>query len=181
MKTKEQIKEWLLQNCVDSDGRIDISGLDFSDFNGDILRGEWKVKRNLLQSWNEVQGDLWQDCNEVQGDLWQGHNETQGDLFQNLNEVQGTLLQNNNKVKGDLSQNSNNVQGHLFQERNEVNGNLWQTKNKVNGETYNDFKHHNQVLKYDEEQGWVEDKRFVKPLEDMTKEQLIQKIREMEK
>ncbi len=32
MKTKEQIKKWILENCVDSDGDINLSNLDFSDF-----------------------------------------------------------------------------------------------------------------------------------------------------
>lgn len=32
MKTREEIKKWILENCVDGDGDIDLRGLDFSDF-----------------------------------------------------------------------------------------------------------------------------------------------------
>lgn len=38
MKTKEEIKRWLLRHCVDKDGDLDLSCLDFSDFGGDVYQ-----------------------------------------------------------------------------------------------------------------------------------------------
>ena len=100
MKSKEEIKEWLLKNCIDEDGDLNISGLDFSDFNGNILRGSWKVKGDLFQRDNKVQGDLIQSTNKVQGDLIQSTNEVVGDLYQSYNEVVGDLYQIYNTVQG---------------------------------------------------------------------------------
>lgn len=149
MKTKNEIKNWILENCINSNGNIDISNLDFSDFEGSIDRGWWKVQGNLSQSWNKVQGDL----------------------YQYNNVVQGNLLQDENRVQGDL-----------HQSRNIINGDLIQYGNNVKRKTYNDFDNHNKVLRWNEElKKWVEDKRFTKKLEDMTKEELIKKIKEMEK
>ena len=61
MKTKEEIKKWLLENCIDSDGDLDLSGLDFSDFDGDIDMSYMVVKGNLYQDFQKVKGDLYQN------------------------------------------------------------------------------------------------------------------------
>ena len=50
MKTKEQIKKWLLENCVSESGKLDLSGLDFSDFDETVDISKMKVKKNLLQN-----------------------------------------------------------------------------------------------------------------------------------
>ena len=34
--TAKEITEWLLENCVGSDGNLVLSNLDFSDFDGDV-------------------------------------------------------------------------------------------------------------------------------------------------
>lgn len=80
MKTKEEIKKWLLKNCVDEDGNLDLSFLDFSDFDGDVYASSWKVKRNLYQDGQMVNGNLFQNFQVVKGDLWQNTQKVEGDL-----------------------------------------------------------------------------------------------------
>ena len=71
MKNKEEIKEWLLRNAVDEDGDLNLSGLDFSDFAGDVYISEMKVKGDLYQRDQEVKGDLIQKYQKVEGSLYQ--------------------------------------------------------------------------------------------------------------
>ena len=82
MKTKEEIKQWLLENCVDEDGDLDLSNLDFSDFDGNVNIYNMIVKGNLNQSGQVVYGDLWQRCQIVKGDLYQDSQSVDGNLYQ---------------------------------------------------------------------------------------------------
>ena len=69
MKNKEEIRDWLLNNCINENGSLDLSELDFSDFEVDIDISNMKVKGNLHQGNQEVKGDLIQNSQEVKGDL----------------------------------------------------------------------------------------------------------------
>ena len=69
MKTREEIKRWLLKNCVDDLGNLNLTSLDFSDFDGDVDISLMKVKKNLYQSRHQVVGDLVQIRQEVSGDF----------------------------------------------------------------------------------------------------------------
>ena len=80
--TKKEIKEWLLSNCVNEAGDLDLSKLDFSDFNGNVITKSMVVKKNLYQDFQEVGGDLYQDVQIVNGDLFQSHQAVKGDLYQ---------------------------------------------------------------------------------------------------
>ena len=71
MKTKTEIREWLLDNAVDEDGDLDLNGLDFSDFEVDVYIGKMKVQGNLFQSGQEVQGTLYNKNNKYGGDLYE--------------------------------------------------------------------------------------------------------------
>ena len=81
MKTKEEIKKWLLKNCVNHNGDLDLGELDFSDFEGTIYTYYMKVKNNLWQDYQTVGGDLFQDGQTVDGDLLQDGQKVQGNLF----------------------------------------------------------------------------------------------------
>ena len=61
MKSKEAIKDWLLENAVDYNGDLDLTFLDFSDFDGNILMSGMKVRGHLFQDYQMVEGDLFQD------------------------------------------------------------------------------------------------------------------------
>ena len=64
MKTKTEIREWLLDNAVDEDGDLDLSGLDFSDFEVDVYIGNMKVQGSLDQCGQKVQGNLYNENNK---------------------------------------------------------------------------------------------------------------------
>lgn len=78
MKNNKEIKEWLLANCVNYDGDLDLRELDFSDFDGDILISYLIVKKDLHQDSQEVGGDLLQDSQKVKGYAYIGSNEFAG-------------------------------------------------------------------------------------------------------
>lgn len=71
MKSKKEIKQWLLENCVDEKGNLDLSGLNFSDFEGNINISCMKVKKHLYQGHQAVGGNLFQSWQAVAGDLFQ--------------------------------------------------------------------------------------------------------------
>ena len=89
MKTKVEIRDWLLENAVDDDGDLDITNLDFSDFDGDVFIGGMKVK-----------GILYQDGQEVRGNLYQSSQEVKSNLFQRNQKVEGNYHCGNVQVKG---------------------------------------------------------------------------------
>lgn len=97
--SNKEIKKWMLENCVDSDGDLVLGNLDFSDFDGDIYMSDWKVKRNLYQSYHEVGGNLYQRYHEVGGNLEQTCHKVDGNLTEGYHRVGGRSLQNRNKVK----------------------------------------------------------------------------------
>ena len=101
MKTREEIKQWLLKNSVDKFGRLDLSGLDFSDFDGDILACHWIVKGSLYQSDHRIGGDLFQDSQVVQGSLLQSEQIVKGSIVQSNQVTGGSIFQQKNQVAFD--------------------------------------------------------------------------------
>ncbi len=49
MKSKEEIRDWLLENAVSEYGNLLLRGLDFSDFDGNVYIDYMKVKKDLHQ------------------------------------------------------------------------------------------------------------------------------------
>ena len=93
MKTIEELRNYLLDNYVDEYGDLMLSGLDFSNFDGDVYIGHMKVKGNLMQNHQEVQGNLYQNYQEVQGDLRQNSQKVQGNLYHGDSEYGGELFE----------------------------------------------------------------------------------------
>ena len=116
MKTKQEIKRWLLEHCVDRYGNLDLSSLDFSDFEGNIFIGYMKVKNNLYQYYQMVGGSLFQSCQVVDGDL-----------LQYGQKVQGNLNQSYQTAGRDLFQYSQSVGVNLFSQKLE-NDEVWEDK-----------------------------------------------------
>ena len=149
----EEVKKWLLKNRVDEDGNLDLSGLDFSDFDGNVRASGWKVKKSLNQSCNEVGGGLNQDGQKVKGTILYDYDSLHNDfatmspaergefilrIFSDRNE--GTVFLDNVdlsdyggnvylslwKVGGDLYQSHQKVKGDLYQDNQKVEGSLHQ-------------------------------------------------------
>lgn len=70
MKTKQEIKEWLLANCINKYGILDLSELDFSDADISVDISIMRVKHNLYQCYQKVDGSLFQDNQKVKGDFY---------------------------------------------------------------------------------------------------------------
>ena len=104
MLTKKEIKKWLLENCISEDGDLDLSELDFSDFDGSVDISYLKVKKNLYQNCQEVQCNLFQTYQEVKGNLWQDSQKVGCELYQNFQKVAGDLYQDSQEVKRNLYQ-----------------------------------------------------------------------------
>ena len=81
MKTKKEIKKWLLENCVNKYGDLDLSELDFSDFDGNVSVGHMKVKNNLVQDDQEVGLSLIQNYQGVGKDLFQDGQKVKDSFF----------------------------------------------------------------------------------------------------
>ena len=86
--TIKDLEKILLDNFVNENGDLDISGLDFRDFNGNVYINHMKVK-----------GDLFQYSQEVGGNLIQSHQKVNDDLYQNQQNVIGELIQDCNCEK----------------------------------------------------------------------------------
>lgn len=114
MKTKKEIKEWLLKNCINKYGDLDLSRLNFSDFDGNVIINKWKVKHNLYQDSQEVTGNLSQNRQNVTGNLWQDRQYVIGSLSQDSQHVEKYLMQDNQIVLGDLYTGDYWVEGKLY-------------------------------------------------------------------
>lgn len=117
MLSKEEIKKWLLENCVDSAGDLNLDGLDFSDFDGDIYISNMKVKNHLYQAKQKVGGTLSQDHQTVEQHLYQNRQQVEGNLYQEEQSVDKDLFQCYQEVKGNLFQNGQEVEGDIYQDK----------------------------------------------------------------
>ena len=98
MKTIKEVKQWLLENRKDTFGNLDLSNLDFSDFDGNVFIDNMKVKKTLNQSYQEVGENLYQAFQKVDKDLHQDHQQVDGELLQNDQKVKENLFQSNQTV-----------------------------------------------------------------------------------
>ena len=82
MNKIEELRNYLLENYVDEYGNLDISYLDFSDFEGNVYINYMKVKGYLSQSGHEVEGSLSQSYQKVKGSLHNVSNRYGGNLYE---------------------------------------------------------------------------------------------------
>lgn len=113
MKTIEEVKQWLLENRVNKYGDLDLSGLDFSDFDGNVLICNMRVKKSLHQEYQNVGENLFQNVQKVGGNLYQSSQEVDKNLYQAFQKVGSVLYQDNQKVKENLFQ-ANQTVGKNF-------------------------------------------------------------------
>lgn len=84
MLSLKETKEWLLRNRINQLGELDLTQLDFSDFDGNIYINNMKVKGNLFQDCQTVKGNLNQSYQKVKFDLFQHSQQVNGDLYSHL-------------------------------------------------------------------------------------------------
>lgn len=83
--TIKDLKKIMLDNFVNEYGNLDISGLDFSDFDGNVNISRMKVKGDLFQFNQEVGGHLFQCYQRVGRNLLQDGQKVIGELIQDCN------------------------------------------------------------------------------------------------
>lgn len=105
-KTIGEVKCWLLDNRVDEDGNLILTGLDFSNFDGDVYIDNMKVKKDLRQCKQEVGGSIFQN-----------HQVAKGYLFQKKQNVGESLFQGESKVYGNYESKASEVAGEITEER----------------------------------------------------------------
>lgn len=71
--TINELRDIIIENFKNKQGNVEISGLDFSNFDGYIDIGGMRVKGNLHQSGHRVEGDLFQSRHEVKGEIFEGN------------------------------------------------------------------------------------------------------------
>lgn len=81
MKKIGEIRDWLLENAVDEEGDLDLSDLDFSNFDGDVYICDMKVKKRLFQNYQKVGESLLQNNQIVDKDLWQSYQKVGGEFY----------------------------------------------------------------------------------------------------
>ena len=113
MITKEEIRDWLLAHCVDEDGDLDLSDLDFSDFDGNVDISGMKVQKELWQNYQIVGGNLIQNNQVVYGELWQNNCVIGGNLYQHSQEVDYNINQSFQKAEGDILQDKSKARGRV--------------------------------------------------------------------
>lgn len=114
MKNIIEIRDYLLKNRVDESGNLDLDGLDFSDFDGNVHICYMKVKKILYQNHQEVKSSLLQDNQSVGLDLFQGHQKVGGNLCQQKQFVKKYLFQHGQYVKSCLFQQNQTVEGFFI-------------------------------------------------------------------
>jgi len=71
MKSIEDVRDYLLKNRTDESGDLDLSELDFSEFDGSVMIRFMKVKHDLFQDYQTVGEDLMQDHQKVVKNTYQ--------------------------------------------------------------------------------------------------------------
>lgn len=71
MISRKELKELLLEHALDALGNLDLSGLDFSDFDGNVYLNNLKVKKDLYQYSQRVGQTLYQNTQKVRQTIHQ--------------------------------------------------------------------------------------------------------------
>lgn len=88
MKSKEEIKKWLLENCVDDEG-LNLSGLDFSDFDGNVYFDGVKAKHSIVNSGQEAKY-IRNNHQKAKIDIY-NHRQKASDIYNNHQEANNTI------------------------------------------------------------------------------------------
>ena len=176
----EEVAKWLIKNRTDENGDLDLMGLDFSDFDGDVLASGWKVKKGLAQSHNAVGGSLLQSLQTVGGILRQDGQKVKGRIIQDLDALHNDFATMSpaergkfiidvfsdldlsyvdlSDFKGDVAISSWKVGGDLFLDHQEVKGSLHQNNQKVGRNLFQDEQEVEGFIAQDEQR--AKDKRM---------------------
>lgn len=98
-KAKQEIRDWLLENATDDEGNLDLSDLDFSNFNGNVLIDNMKVKKSLNQSCQKVGEDLQQHDQKV-GKYFYNHKLNNDEYWEDCGPYVIRMRKKRNHIRG---------------------------------------------------------------------------------
>lgn len=82
MISNKELVEYLLKNRVDRNGNLNLEGLDFSFFDGDIDISGIVAKGNIYQSCQKSGKSIYQDHQVACVDIVQEHQRAYGNIYQ---------------------------------------------------------------------------------------------------
>lgn len=156
MLSIEEVKKWLIENRTDESGNLDLSGLDLSDFGGDIYISGLKV--------NEAQGSICQDpiqgkkpmTPKEKGQFLLEHFKGEDGALEldrvDLSDFKGDVVVCGWKVGGDLFLDHQEVKGSLFQNNQKVGRNLFQDEQEAGGFIAQDDMQDMPIVREDEDE-----------------------------
>ena len=99
-KTIDEVRDYLIENRT-YEGKdfkyLDLTGLDFTNFDGNIVLNNIHTNNNLLQSFHTVKGNIWQTEHEVEGSISQDAHHVKGDVYQGYIHTDGKIHEPYNK------------------------------------------------------------------------------------
>ena len=103
MKSRKEISEWILENCVDSVGVVDLSGMNFVDRN--VIISE--MKANVIYQNRHEANEIWQSQQKAKK------------IYQNYHRAEevheGKHTKTDNTFIGKRLDNGQFTQGYLFE------------------------------------------------------------------
>jgi hypothetical protein len=78
---KQELVELLKTEFTNSDGDIDISGLDFGEFDGAIILSGIQSKGDIYQGYHSNRGDIYQSQHSKEGFINQSQHSNKGEVI----------------------------------------------------------------------------------------------------
>ena len=113
--TKDELVKLLIDNFTDENGNLDLSNLNFGDFDGHIYINNMQAKRDILQDGHYTFGDIYQYSHENKGSIYQGSHVNQDDIYQSHHENTGNVAQHKHKNHGDIEDYGHQNKGFIKQ------------------------------------------------------------------
>ena len=79
--TKTDLVELLKKEFTNAKGNIDIYGLDFGEFEGNLNLGGMKLKGDIHQSLHKNKGDIYQSYHANKGHVFQDEHQNEGEVI----------------------------------------------------------------------------------------------------
>lgn len=146
MLTGAEVKAWLLENCVNSSGDLDISFLDFSDFDGNIFATNWRAKGDIICDGCTTQGFISQSNHVAKQITQTGHradrvlqfrHTTSDSIHQYGHQSGKNIYQDRQVAAGNIVQGKQYSQRHIYQEH-QIAHTIFQQTHQAQGNIYQD-------------------------------------------
>lgn len=139
-------EELLIELFSNNEGNLDLRGLDFSDFEGNVIFSKMMLRENLYITGVKTEGTVFQwghkaNLVEQQGhvvreNILQGEHLVKGNVFQEEIICESSILQHGHDVSGCVFQGEHTIGEDLYQHECYVDGSVSQSDYYVGGDLY---------------------------------------------